>query len=405
MKKKILSVALVLCFLSVLIPVHAAPVFAETAEITSLSLSVTGPRPGQRSTDTAPVVKAEDGPFSIVAVSWLETLSGYSSQEPDLTFLFGETYYVYVLLKADKGYAFQKGKPIFSGVDEGYAEFAGCSVTGGTLEFAASKTYADGDYMRVKLSVKSYPWGISEVVFTVAPPKAGSSATDAMAAVTLADGQNCALTEARWNEQVLDDLFQEFDGTFEEGKTYYLSLEFAADAGYAFNQGGPNGVATVRVTGGTPMHEQLSVMNMMGEDGTLSSFGTVLIAVTAVGNGPDDPTPDDPTPDDPTPDDPTPDDPTPDDPTPDDPTPDDPTPDPLFGDIDFDGKVTASDARLALRRAVGLEAYAQGTNAFLVSDVDFDGKVTASDARLILRGAVGLEDPADWLAAYKKTKE
>lgn len=61
------------------------------------------------------------------------------------------------------------------------------------------------------------------------------------------------------------------------------------------------------------------------------------------------------------------------------------------GDVDKDEKVTASDARLALRCAVGLEDYAPGSEAFTAADVDFDEKVTASDARLILRAAVGLE--------------
>lgn len=60
------------------------------------------------------------------------------------------------------------------------------------------------------------------------------------------------------------------------------------------------------------------------------------------------------------------------------------------GDVNFDGKITAADARLALRRAVGLESYAAGTTAFLACDVNGDGVVIAADARIILRIAVGL---------------
>lgn len=63
-----------------------------------------------------------------------------------------------------------------------------------------------------------------------------------------------------------------------------------------------------------------------------------------------------------------------------------------IGDVDNDGSVTASDARLALRAAVGLEKYAAGSVRFTEADVDFDGSLTASDARLILRSAVGLEN-------------
>ena len=69
-----------------------------------------------------------------------------------------------------------------------------------------------------------------------------------------------------------------------------------------------------------------------------------------------------------------------------------PTPAYLLGDVDKDGKITASDARLALRAAVGLEDYAAGSAEFLAADVDRDEKLTASDARSILRAAVGLEE-------------
>ncbi len=65
------------------------------------------------------------------------------------------------------------------------------------------------------------------------------------------------------------------------------------------------------------------------------------------------------------------------------------------GDVDFDGKVTSYDARLALRRAVGLETYMPGSSAFIHCDMNCDGKVTADDARHILRTAVELEQPIE----------
>ena len=68
----------------------------------------------------------------------------------------------------------------------------------------------------------------------------------------------------------------------------------------------------------------------------------------------------------------------------------------LPGDVDGDGKITASDARLALRRAVDLETYAEGSPEFLACDIDRDGNVTASDARIILRIAVDLESVEDY---------
>ena len=60
----------------------------------------------------------------------------------------------------------------------------------------------------------------------------------------------------------------------------------------------------------------------------------------------------------------------------------------IKGDIDGDGKVTASDARLALRAAVGLEVL--DAEQIEAGDMDDDGKITSSDARDILRKSVGL---------------
>ena len=68
----------------------------------------------------------------------------------------------------------------------------------------------------------------------------------------------------------------------------------------------------------------------------------------------------------------------------------------LPGDVDGNGKITAADARLALRKSVGLENYAKNSPKFLACDVNRDSKVTAADARLILRASVGLENPKTW---------
>ncbi len=62
------------------------------------------------------------------------------------------------------------------------------------------------------------------------------------------------------------------------------------------------------------------------------------------------------------------------------------------GDADGDGQITSGDARLALRRSVGLEDYEEGSVPYCACDADGDGKVTSGDARLILRASVGLEE-------------
>ena len=73
------------------------------------------------------------------------------------------------------------------------------------------------------------------------------------------------------------------------------------------------------------------------------------------------------------------------------------------GDLDSNGAVSASDARLVLRAAVGLENNAadwfrQAGN--LVQD-EGEQKLTASDARQILRGAVNLENKDEWFNSAK----
>lgn len=61
----------------------------------------------------------------------------------------------------------------------------------------------------------------------------------------------------------------------------------------------------------------------------------------------------------------------------------------ITGDVDGNGTVNVSDARLALRAAVKLDILTE--NALLAADVDKKNGVTVSDARTILRVAVGLD--------------
>lgn len=57
------------------------------------------------------------------------------------------------------------------------------------------------------------------------------------------------------------------------------------------------------------------------------------------------------------------------------------------GDVDGDGKVTSTDARLALQSAVGKVEL--GEEQLAAADVDGDGNVTSTDARLILQQSIG----------------
>lgn len=59
------------------------------------------------------------------------------------------------------------------------------------------------------------------------------------------------------------------------------------------------------------------------------------------------------------------------------------------GDLDGNGKITAADARVALRISAKLEKATEAQK--LIADVNKDGKITAADARKILRVAAKLE--------------
>ena len=73
-----------------------------------------------------------------------------------------------------------------------------------------------------------------------------------------------------------------------------------------------------------------------------------------------------------------------------------------WGDLDSDGKVTASDARLALRQAVELERL----DPRLIRRADFAGKgaLTAEDARVLLRLSVELDTLPEVLRQYGRIK-
>ena len=58
---------------------------------------------------------------------------------------------------------------------------------------------------------------------------------------------------------------------------------------------------------------------------------------------------------------------------------------PALGDVDCNGKVTASDARMILRHSAKLENLSD--SVIPVADADGNGKVSATDARLVLRFA------------------
>ena len=61
-----------------------------------------------------------------------------------------------------------------------------------------------------------------------------------------------------------------------------------------------------------------------------------------------------------------------------------------YGDVDIDGRVTASDARKVLRHSAKIQLL--DDSLFTRADVNLDKKINASDARLILRVAAKLDE-------------
>lgn len=61
-----------------------------------------------------------------------------------------------------------------------------------------------------------------------------------------------------------------------------------------------------------------------------------------------------------------------------------------LGDVNFDGRVTAADARLILRCSALLEHFSSSQKSR--ADMSGDGKVSATDARIALRWAAGLKE-------------
>ncbi len=76
---------------------------------------------------------------------------------------------------------------------------------------------------------------------------------------------------------------------------------------------------------------------------------------------------------------------------------------PAFGDMNGDGKVTASDARIILRHAARLENIED--SLLPAADADGDGRISASDARMVLRYAAKLIDKMDGEEKYSKTAD
>ncbi len=161
MKRRILSLTLVFVLAIAALPLNVLPARAEPApatdEIETVSVTVRPPVAGTKSIGNPPQAVLNSAGCSLIQVDWMFGLEIYTTMTLDVVFEEGETYYMLLSLKADEGKTFKKSAFVYGGIDEGAVRFDGCTVEGGTLEYAGSRTlnsdYAKGDFLTLKISV------------------------------------------------------------------------------------------------------------------------------------------------------------------------------------------------------------------------------------------------------------
>ena len=123
--KKTVCILLTLCLLLPL------TVWAEgETPVRRVSVTVTPPSAGGRTTQAPPQVVVEGEGIVLAYNEWLWGPDMYVSVGPDYEFQEGETYYIYLLIRAEAGYAFPKEGTPTSGIDEGFITFDGCEAAG-----------------------------------------------------------------------------------------------------------------------------------------------------------------------------------------------------------------------------------------------------------------------------------
>ncbi len=223
--------------------------------INNVSVTVTPPEIGTSSADVKPQVELTSEGCSVASTLWLYGLNMYTSDEPVFDFEEGQTYYMYVMLKADSDCEFVTSAETAGGIDEGFAYFEGCNVTGGELKFAGARRLNDGGmYLRLKIAVTPSaikdPAPIPAVYLAFDPPSAGTSVEvskqDGLPVhnpapnVTFAsDDDRYYMTGCMWCDNDHEEGtpgYIESPFTFESGVRYYATVELKARDGFCFNE-------------------------------------------------------------------------------------------------------------------------------------------------------------------------
>ena len=425
---------------TVYVAVQAAP----PVEIDAVTLAVTPLSAGRGSTDAESRIAVTAEGIDSYYATWKE-FTGYAMDEPtELDFVEGRTYYAVITFFAADGYTFKKGAAHSLDFDACDYSFGGSvNITGGALykNYANVRSTADPEYMKIWITVTAGPAAKRTVSFD---PGTG---TGEMASVAVSEGSDYALpactfthtnaerafykwsvngelknpgdtitvtgdvtVTAKWRytgeavtaDKALDKSTVEVLGTLtltetRAGEAVNETVYDETTAGTFVNPSSPTVNAMIEeakaalaekaaeLAGGsevTTVKDDVTLKVAAFKDERTFTYsyltdeaGDYYYALTIEGEyykrwqytvaleaeyeA------------------------------------DEETPEFTLGDVDGKDGVTAADARLALRAAVGLENYAAGSREFLAADVDKSETITAADARLILRRAVKLTD-AEW---------
>lgn len=351
MKKRCFCLLLAAAMLITVFPLAAHAL--EGTRIADIPVTVTAPTLG-KTTETAPAASVPaDAGCTVTETLWVD--EDYKELTVPVTFEADRTYTMEIVIDTEEGYYCTQtgGSHIGTTV----------TVSGGSLSssWIVNMSDAQGNphsTVYVIVAVQAQPAQIAQISLNVTPPTAGRGSTNAKSMIAVT-GDGIADYYASWKTFTGYSTNEPTEIDFAEGRTYYGVITLYAAEGYTFKKGFSHDLdidacdyyfgGEVSVTGGELYKNKANVRSVSDPE-YLTIWITVTAGEAAV----------------------------------------------KLGDVDFDGNITASDARLALRRAVDLEDYAPGSREYIACDVDVDRTVTAGDARMILRAAVGLEAPDSW---------
>ena len=426
----------------VYVTVQAQPA-PDPMEIARITLGVTPPSAGTGSTDAKSKITVTADGIAETYATW-KTFTGYSSDEPtQLDFVEGRTYYGVITLIAAEGYHFKKGEGHSLDIDACDYTFGGKLTIDGAALYnnkANIRSTAEPQYMKIWITVTATAAAKCAVTFdpgtgtgTMEPATVNAGETYELPACTFTHANAArafymwdvggelyepgvkitvnedtvvtavwrdkspvaidqsvdkstsevlavlTLTDKRTGETITETVFDEtaassFANPSTPTVTAMIEEAQAALAQKAGEKAGGNALTTLKEETSEPKAGKVAdnrtyksaylkdeagdYYQMLTVEGSFSMTWVYTVILEAEYTSPAGVKP---------------------------------------GDVDQNGEVETTDARLALRQSINLEHFEPGSPAFVAGDVNKDGNVGTDDARFILRHAIGLSDPEiDW---------